>query len=311
MTDEASIDPGSALGQILSADKAPPLAEGFADRVIARTADRPAPLPPGRRAAGGGERWRSVRRLAIGGVVAGALATTAAATGLLDSLPIAVPSVEQVWATITGEQERSEPADAGDSVVPQPTSPEVQEPVILDGLIDSPEELEEAFRRVDDVRSKRSDTRRERVDRRIDDAIDRRRQQGLRAPTPEQEERLRERIDRFREQRDTQIGERLETRRDELRERVDNGEELSREDFIREQRDAVGRPGRRDRLERLRELSPEERRNRLRQFRERRQERRLQRLEQQSAPPLSGDEPAASDDTIPAPDPSPGTDNNS
>ena len=65
---------------------------------------------------------------------------------------------------------------------------------------------------------------------------------------------------------------------------MESGEELTREDFIREQRDAVGRPGRRDRLERLREMSPEERRDAIRQFREQRRERRRERIQQELAP---------------------------
>ncbi|MDJ0642232.1 MAG: hypothetical protein QNJ15_05405 [Erythrobacter sp.] len=303
MSDNSQISPNSPLGRLLAADKAPNLPDDFADRVLARTGDRPAPLPESRTGGGGVRRWRSVRRLAIGGIVAGALATTAAATGLLGDLPISVPSVEKVWATITGREEPSEPAAPVQSQGSADLVPDEQEPVRLEGPIDSPKELEEAFRRVDEVRAKRTGTRRERVDRRIDNVIDRRREQGLRVPTPGQEERLRERIDRFRERRDERIDERLDTRRDELRERVESGEELTREDFIREQRDAVGRPVRGDRLERFREMSPEERRERLRRLRERRQERRQERLEQQASPDRSVDEALATEESGPPPTP--------
>lgn len=288
MNDDQPITPDSPLGRLLAADKAPALSADFADRVLARTGGRAPPLPPIRTGGGGAKRWRSARRLVIGAVAAGALATTAAATGLLGDLPISVPSVEKVWATITGQDEEEQVAEPVPSQV-APPSPETDAPVEIEGPIDSPEELEEAFRRVDEVRTNRSNVRQERFDRRLDRVIDRRREQGLRVPTPEQEERLRERIDKFREQRDERVDERLETRRDELRERVEAGEELTREDFIREQRDAVGRPGRRDRLERLREMSPEERRDAIREFREQRRERRRERMQQELAQSAPGE----------------------
>ncbi len=307
MTDEKPIASESPLGQLLAADKAPALPSGFADRVVARTRDRPAPLPDSRSGGGGLKRWRSARRLAIGGLVAGALATTAAATGLLDDLPISVPSVERVWATITGQDETSEPAAPTNEVDSTPFVPEVEAPVELEGPIDSPEELEEAFRRVDEVRSNRTNLRRERVDRRIDRVIDRRREQGLRVPDPQQEERLKDRIDQFRERRDERVGDRLETRRDELRERVEGGEELSREDFVREQREAVGGERRRERLERLREMSPEERRERIRQFRENRQQRRQERIQQQTTPSQPADDPVEVPESGPVAVPEPET----
>ena len=304
MTGDKPITPESPLGQLLAANKAPALPVDFADRVVARTRDRPAPLPNARTGRGGVKRWRSVKRLAIGGVVAGALATTAAATGLLDDLPISVPSVEKVWATITGQEEPSDSTASSNEVESAPVVEEVEAPVQLEGPIDTPEELEEAFRRVDEVRSNRTDIRRERVDQRIDRAIDRRREQGLPAPTPEQEERLKERIDQFRERRDERVGDRLETRRDELRERVEGGEELSREDFVREQRDAVGRPSRRERMEQLRDLPPEQRREAIRQQRQERRERRRQLLDEVMQPPAS-DEEAAEFPTQESPEPDP------
>jgi len=281
MSKDTAILPDSPLDRVLSADKVPVLPSDFGDRIVARTKDRPGPLP-GTRPIGGSGRWRTSRRLAVGAVMAGALATAAAATGLLDNLPISIPSAEKVWATITGQ-------DAGpDPIVPTPASepdqlvPETSAPVTLEGPIDSPEELEEAFRRVDELRTNRASNRRDRVDQRIDKVLDRRREQGLPAPTPEQESRLRERLERNRERRDGRRDDRIEERREELR------EQLTREDFIREQRDAARPLGQRDRFQRLRDLSPEERRERIRQFREQRQLRRLRREQEDGVvkPPL-------------------------
>ncbi|MEL6528519.1 MAG: hypothetical protein AAGK01_06310 [Pseudomonadota bacterium] len=296
---EMPISRDSALGRLLGADKAPALPKDFADRVVAQTADRAAPLPQARSGNGGVRRWRSGRRLAAGAVIFGALASTAAATGLLDDLPIALPSPEKVWATITGQSDASEPVDPPIERTPAQNEPETIKPVKIEGPIDSPEELEEAFRRVDEVRTNRADTRRERIDRRLDNAIDRRREQGLPVPTPEQEQRLRDRIDRVRERREERVDQRLDERRDEMRERIENGEELSREDFIREQRDAVGRPGRRDRLERFRDMTPEQRRSRIRQIREQRQQglRELIEEEDASQPPAVGEPDNASGST--------------
>ncbi len=282
MSDDTPITADSPLGRALAADKAPDLPVGFADRVLTATKDRPSPLPETRAGGGGVTRWRSARRLAVGAVIAGALATTAAATGLLGDLPISIPSAEKVWATITGQDESSEPAVPTKTNGPAELLPEASAPPILEGPIDSPEELEEAFRRVDEVRGNRTNNRRDRVDQRIDNIIERRREQGLPAPTPEQEERLRERLDQSRERRDLRREDRLEQRREELRERVEAGEDLTREDFVREQREAVGQPGRRGRMERLRDLSPEERRERIRQFREQRQQRLERRLQQET-----------------------------
>ncbi|MEM7667127.1 MAG: hypothetical protein AAF250_14825 [Pseudomonadota bacterium] len=273
MSDDKPIAPDSPLASVLDSYDVPDLSDGFADRVLAKTKDRPEPLPPLRRGAG---RWRTAQRLAVGTLAAGALVTAAAATGALDSLPITLPSAEKVWATITGQEDTSDPTATATGSPSPALVPQTSDPVVIEGPIDTPEELEEAFRRIDEVRGNRQETRRNRVDNRIDRAIERRREQGLPAPTPEQESRLRERIEEFRDRRDNRIDEHLEGRREDLRERVESGEELSREDFIRQQRGTVDRPVRRERLERLRQLPPEERRERLRQFRERR----MQRLEQ-------------------------------
>lgn len=273
MSDDKPLAPDSPLARTLDSYEVPDLPEGFADRIVAKTQDRPGPLPQLRRGAG---RWRTVQRLAVGTLAAGALVTAAAATGALDNLPITLPSAEKVWATITGQEDAAEPTGTATGSPSPALVPPTSDPVVIEGPIDTPEELEEAFRRVDRVRSNRQETRRSNVDDRIDGVIERRREQGLPAPTPEGEARLKERIEDFRERRDARIEEQLEGRRDEMRERIESGEELTREEFLREQRDGSRRPGRRDRIERLRELPPEERRQRLRQFRERR----MQRLDQ-------------------------------
>ncbi|QFT77398.1 hypothetical protein [Erythrobacter sp. THAF29] len=265
--DTLPISTDSPLGKALDAFEVPPLPDGFADRIVMATHDRVAPLPLPRKPNG---RWRSARRLAIGALAAGALGTAAAATGVFKELGVNLPTAAEVWSSISGSD--SEPAQD----VPTSNETSVQAvptPVEIEGPIDSPEELEEAFRRVDEVRAERKATRRDRVDQRIDRVIDRRREQGLPAPTPEEEARLRKRIEQLRENRDQRIEERLGERREELRERVESGEELTREDFVAPQRTGQGEKRGGNRLRRLREMPPEQRREAIRRFRERRQQR--------------------------------------
>lgn len=273
------IAPDSPLGRALHGADVPDLPADFADRVIARARNRPAPLPDIRRSGGGVGRWRSARRLGIGLAVSGALATAAAATGLLGD---DWPSPARLWNAITGQAQEpvaalatGKPASATDST-PQAV-PKSDASVIIDGPIDTPEELEEAFRRVDAARENRRALRRENVDRRIDEALERRRAQGLPAPTPEEEAELRARIERARERKDARTDQRIEQRRDDMRNAMEQGETISRDTF---QRPAVTNPVLREKLDELRDLPPAERRQRLRELREQRQ----QRLQQQSAP---------------------------
>ncbi|KWV92642.1 hypothetical protein [Erythrobacter sp. YT30] len=271
------LDPAdAALAKLLDGYKAPALSADFADRVLAQTEDRAAPLPDIREARG--TRWRRVRRLAIGAGAFGALATGAAATGLLDNLPIDLPSGEEVWATITGNPIPTRPEQTPDAVTREVGSADKETPVTIEGPIDTPEELEAAFDQIDRVRDERLENRRGRVDNRIDQAIERRRERGLPVPDAEQEARLKQRLEEARTRRDERVDERIGTRRDELRERAEDGEELSPREILREERGAAGGERLRERIEELRSLPPEERRQRLREFRERRQQMRENRL---------------------------------
>jgi hypothetical protein len=256
-----------ALEKALGQDNVPDLSQGFADRVVAATEGRAPPLPEQRNTP---TRWRTSRRLAIGLLSAGALASAAAATGVLGEFGVDLPSPREVWSSITGAQPEPEPAPSPPASTSPALVPETRSPVVIEGPIDTPEELEEAFRRVDERREERLDTRRSRVDQRIEERMDARRAQGLPAPTPEQEERLRDRLEEMRENADERRAARIEERRETLREDVETGGEITREDFIEANR------------MRLRNLSPEERRDRLRQWRERRIER-LRRLEGEGA----------------------------
>ncbi|QIQ86542.1 hypothetical protein [Erythrobacter sp.] len=263
----APIRPGEPLDAVLRGARVPPLAEDFADRVIARTADRPDALPPLRPRA---PRWRGGRRLALGALAFGALASAAAATGLFGTLPDRVPSPGEVWASLAGPETVPAPP-AAENIAPVPPGA-ADAPVVIQGPIDTPEELEEAFRRFDDFRTRRAELRREATERRLDRALERRRAQGLPVPSPQQEARLRERMDDFRERRAARIGSRIEGRRDDMRESVESGEAIEPEDFVRRQGGAGARRPIADRLERLRRLPPEERRARIRQWRERREQ---------------------------------------
>ncbi|MDP5103479.1 MAG: hypothetical protein NWP98_06100, partial [Erythrobacter sp.] len=225
---------GSPLARALDDYSVPGLSAGFADRVIAAAETRAGPLPELRRKAGGGggaggRGWRMGQRIAIATLGFGALATAAAATGVLERFDIPVPSPQKVWASLAGT---SAPAAA----VPAARSPDANAPTALtrveiEGPIDTPEELGEAFRRIDEVRKGRSDARRQIIDQRFERAIERRRAAGLPVPDAEQEARLRQRIDAAQAEREGRAAKRVEARRQEMRERVENGEALTRDNL--------------------------------------------------------------------------------
>lgn len=273
--DSAPIAPGSPLARALDEFAVPELPAGFADRVVAAAEARPAPLPELRRSGGGagggsGSRrgWRMGRRIAMGVVGFGALASAAAATGLLERAGLGVPSPEKVWASITGKETvplaaAAPAASASPSADPAPPA---LAPVRIKGAIDTPEELSEAFRRIDEVRQGRIEKRRELIDQRIESELARRREAGLPVPTPQEEARFRERIEQQRSRREAALSQRIETRREELRSRVENGEALSGRDILRPLEEDGRGLERRERLERLRGMTPEERRAALRRM---------------------------------------------
>lgn len=249
------IAPGSPLARVLDGYRAPDLPAGFADRVLAAAEARPAPLPELRRPART-RRWRIGQRLAIGALSFGALATAAAATGLLEQLAIPVPSAKTVWASLTGNAQASaapEPVVAA-AVAPAPAP--TPAPVVIEGPIDTPEELAEKLRRVDEVRAGRREERRAIIDQRIKSEIERRRAAGLRVPSPEEEARLRARIEQAVTAREQRADAAAATRRAEMQRKVETGEALTREDL-------TGRkplsPEARERFRGLRDLPPGER----------------------------------------------------
>ncbi|WP_073981543.1 hypothetical protein [Erythrobacter donghaensis] len=280
------IAPGSPLARVLDGYRAPDLPAGFAERVLAAAEARPLPLPELRRPARS-RRWRIGQRLAIGVASFGALATAAAATGLLEQLAIPVPSAKTVWASLTGSAEAAaapEPvAAAAPASAPTPAA------VAIEGPIDTPEELQEALRRVDQVRAGRREERRAIIDQRIKSEIERRRAAGLRVPTPEEEARLRARIEQAVTAREQRADAAATARREAMQRKVENGEALTREDLtggkplspearerFRGLRDLP--PG--ERVKAWREMSPEERRALADELRTRR----AVRLPQQPAP---------------------------
>ncbi|HSJ79375.1 MAG TPA: hypothetical protein VK913_11635, partial [Erythrobacter sp.] len=73
------------LARVLADYPVPALSAGFADRVMAAAEARSAPPPVLRRMSGrSGHGWRMGRRIAVGATCFAALATAAAATGLLE-----------------------------------------------------------------------------------------------------------------------------------------------------------------------------------------------------------------------------------
>lgn len=257
------IRPGSPLARALDDYQAPGLSADFADRVVAAAEARAPSLPPLRRAPHG-RVWRIGQRFAIGAACFGALATAAAATGVLERVGLPVPSAEKVWASLTGGESRAVAAP----VAPGPAEPAMAAagPLTIEGPIDTPEELGEAFRRIDEVRQGRTEARRAMIDRRIAREIERRRAAGLRVPTPEEEARLRQRIDAAEARREQVVAGRIEARRAELEGKVANGEALTREDIVRPLREDQRALERRERLEQLRQMTPEQRREAFRRL---------------------------------------------
>ncbi len=310
--DGTPIAPGSPLARALGDFAVPDLPAGFADRILAAAEARPAaalpPLPELRRkgTVGGARGWQLGRRIAIATVGFSALATAAAATGLLERFDLPVPSPEKVWASLTGKESAAEVAPASKPAVAAPAdpAPAALVPVRIEGPIDTPEELGEAFRRIDEVRQGRSAMRRQNIEQRIEREKARRAAAGLPLPTPEQEARIRQRIDAAEARREGVIDQRLEQRRTEMRERVEAGEALTREDIVRPLREDQRAFQQREKFERLRRMNPEQRREALRRLppEERRalmeawQERRAQRLGSDTA---AGAEPPAALDSAP------------
>jgi hypothetical protein len=251
----APIVPGSPLARMLDGYGAPDLPVGFADRVLAAAETRAAPLPELRRPAARSRRWRIGQRIAIGVASFGALATAAAATGLLEQLAIPVPSARTVWASLTGDAKAApapEPVVAAAAPAPAPTPAAVT----IEGPIDTPEELAEKLRRVDQVRAGRREERRAIIDQRITSEIERRRAAGLRVPTPEEEARLRAKIEQAVTAREQRADAAAAARREAMQRKVENGEALTREDLTG--RKPVS-PETRERFRGLRDLPPGER----------------------------------------------------
>ncbi|MFO6448832.1 hypothetical protein ACLBKU_16990 [Erythrobacter sp. NE805] len=260
--DGGPIRPDTPLARALEGGAPPGLSAGFADRVVAAAEIRAAPLPELRRRPGRWPGWRTGRRLAFGlaGVVA--LGSAAAATGLFQQLALPLPAAETVWASL-GASAKAAPAGGADVAVPAPapTPAAAPGPVGIAGPIDTPEELGEAFRRVDTMRDKRRELRRAWIEQRIADELARRRAAGLPEPTPEQLAAVRARIEAAQARREQAVDAQVKQRREELQRRLEAGEALTRRDLLRP---AIELPPGSEAFEALRRMPPRERREALR-----------------------------------------------
>lgn len=255
--DVGPILPGSSLACALDSGVVPPLSQGFADRVIAAAEARPAPLPELRRRPGRWSGWRTGRRLAVGVAGVFVLASAAAATGLLQQFAPSVPTAKAVWASIAGTAQAA-PSAAAAPVAAE--TPAATAKVEIQGPIDTPEELGEAFRRVDEVRQGRRAERAQIIDQRIASEIERRRAAGLKVPTPEEEARLRERIAAAEARREQRTDQRIAERREAMQRKLENGEALTRKDIVAPLRSRQPLAEGSAEFERLRRMSPQERR---------------------------------------------------
>lgn len=195
--------------------------------------------------------------MAVGVAGFAALASAAAATGLLQQLAIPVPSAKAVWASIAGTAQAA-PAAPLASVAAE--IPATLAKVEIDGPIDTPGELGEAFRRVDEVRQGRRAERAQIIDQRIASEIERRRIAGLKVPTPQEEARLRERIAAAEARSQQLADERIAARRDAMQRKVESGEGPSREGVVAPLRARQTIPEGSPDFERLRRMSPQQRR---------------------------------------------------
>ena len=297
--DGGPILPGSPLARALGGDVVPPLAPGFADRVLAAAEARPAPLPELRRRPGRWSGWRTGRRLAVGVAGVLVLGSAAAATGLLQQLALPVPSAKVVWASIAGTAQATPAAPPAPVVVATPATPAKVE---IDGPVDTPEELGEAFRRVDEARQGRRAERAQIIDQRIASEIERRRAAGLKVPTPQEEARLRERIAAAKARREQLADQRIAVRREAMQRKIESGEALTRKDIAVPARArqplAEGSPD----FEQLRRMSPKERRAALQTIppEERRALVEEYRARRSGAVPLPAPSPSASEAPSPA-----------
>jgi hypothetical protein len=303
------IAPASPLGRVLGDYPVPPLSPGFADRVLAAAEARPAPLPPLRRAPRLARGWRLGRGLAIGALSFGALASAAAATGMLERFDITVPSAQTVWASLTGAPEPAPAAAAAPA--PRPAlaaaagdsmGDAALAPVAIVGAVDTPEELAEAFRRIEAVRERRYAVRSERIDQRIANAIENRRAAGLPLPTPEEEAAFRQRIASQEAKRDAIAADRIAKRREELAQRVESGEALTREDIMRPLREDARTIAR---VQQLRRMPPEERREALRRMPPAERRALMEAMRQWRAEGKAGSATGAGQGAAPAPAPAP------
>lgn len=253
--------PGSPLARALASDTVPPLSLGFADRVIAAAEARPAPLPALRRRPGRWSGWRTGQRLAVGVAGVFVLGTAAAATGLLQQFALPLPSATAVWASLSGTPQAAPAATPAPSAAQPPAA---TAKVAIDGPIDTPEELGEAFRRVDEKRQGRRAERAQIINQRIAREIERRRAAGLRVPTPDEEVRLRERIAAAEQRREQLADQRIAARRESLQRKVESGEALTREDVVAPLRARQPLSEGSANFEQLRRMSPQERRAALR-----------------------------------------------
>ena len=300
----APIAPGSPLARVLDRYDAPELPAGFADRVLAAAAARPAPLP-GLRRPPRSRRWRIGQRIAIGVASFGALATAAAATGVLEHLAIPVPSAKTVWASLTGTAQATAKSKAAVAAAVAPSVAPTPTPVVIEGPIDTPAELAESFRRVDQVRTGRREERRAIIDQRIKSEIERRRAAGLRVPTPEEEARLRTRIEQELARREALVDQRTAARRAEMERKVESGEAVTRADVTG--RKPVS-PEARERFRGLRDLPPGERAKAWRDMTPEERRALVEELRARRAARLPGQAaPAPTPAPEPAPEPSPPT----
>ncbi len=303
----ATITPGSPLARVLDGYAAPELPAGFADRVLAAAEARgpqtAAPLPQLRRPAASAARgWRMGRRIALGVASFSVLATAAAATGLLQQLAIPVPSARTMWASIAGPAAaETTPRAAAAASLPDATPTAPASPVAIEGPIDTPEELGEAFRRAEQVRTGRREERRAILDQRIRNEIARRRAAGLPVPTPEQEARLRARWEAEITRREQLADQKMQARRADLERKVESGEGLTRDDFASR---APVDPALREQVRTLRQLPPEERRAAWRNLAP---EQRRAIMEQVRARRAGQQAPADAASSQPAPAPAPET----
>lgn len=252
-----TIQPDPDLNRLLDAWTPPSLPAGFAERLehrVAAAAARAA-FPPIVTPRHRPRRWGTPMRLS-GAAVGIALMAASATAGVFGNVGITIPAWQRTVERATGlKLAEPPPAPATEhagsprqapSATQSSAEPSLRD-IVADGKIETREELDAAAAALNERAEQRRALARERRNQRLDAALEARRERGLPTPSDEQVDRLRAEREARIGRREQAIDRRREAVRQELEQRLDNGE------TIQLPAPAAGPETRAERRERLRQ----------------------------------------------------------